>query len=127
MTTRALDALIAEHLFGYTRAIAPADARGEHGGCEYLRPPIMPDGYQLPRRGAIAFDFMVPRYSATIANAWPVVERMRERGEHLQLHVFPNRVRGSAQFGSTAYAHRESMPEAICAAALLALGVEVPR
>lgn len=84
----------------------------------------------------------VPRYSTDIAAAWPIVEKFKEAGFLIQIMygvdarisvengkgLEVTEVRFSGQHGPDHVGHEtgDTIPHAICLAALHALGVEVP-
>lgn len=103
MNTRTVDALIAEHVF---------ELQNENNQPDYI--------------------WIKHRYSTAIADAWPVVEKMRAKNFHFKItnsgeKYFvsfkedpDNQIRGAFSFN-------ESAPMAICLASLKALGVEVKK
>jgi hypothetical protein len=101
MTPRQRDALVAEKVMGWAKI-------------EYSD-------------GTVGFWWKVPHYTTDIAAAWAVVEKMRECGINYSVHnygdghecVFDKEMVVFERVSSS------SAPEAICLAALRALGVDV--
>ncbi len=124
---RELDALVAEKVFG---VLAVHDSRDGYGKGARQYPAINgnPSG-------------PVPFYSSDIACAWLVVEKMRRDGWAFTLLLTPpasSVIVPTAAFRQSVYppdcrsiqeagysSHAESVPAAICLAALKAVGVEV--
>lgn len=122
MTPRELDALVAEKVFGL---VVYKDEKGHHwfdkpGITRHVSPPK-----------PVVHKVAVERYSTEISAAWLVVEEMRKRGYRFKLiETDPGDQYGVSwwipreAFGVVEYA--QTAPEAICIAALKALGVEIP-
>lgn len=104
---RAMDALIAEHVMGWT------NPRRRHKGTLIMTPPAD----DPVRRGGQA----APHYSTDIADAWQVVEHLLGRA------VWQIGVRRIESLGfwlcevGGVYSRAENAPLAICRAALLAV------
>ncbi len=128
--SRELDALIAEHVMGWTKRIS-ADHTGSP--IKALRAIGVIYAWKDAKKKEQGLD--VPRYSTDIAAAWMVVDRMRT-------HVPDYRAlrMESVPLGYTVafYSHKnplnrvgafvaaETAPLAICLAALKALNIEIP-
>lgn len=137
-----LDALVAEKVFGYRWEGQPKDYDGNYGG----EPVLLPPGETwetmesvLPRRGRIAPNGFIYRYSTDFAAAWRVVEELRPRfwtkigvGLHIdtgaRLHEVAMGRYAEADKPSEQIAYRRGtdLPLAICLAALAAVTAEVP-
>lgn len=96
MTNREIDALVAEKVMGFRR------------------PSEKSISAMLP------FNTWPRHYSTSIADAWTVVEKIRDDNFNLEEHG----THWKAHFGSE-WAGDESAPRAICIAALRSVGVEV--
>jgi hypothetical protein len=98
---RSLDGRVAEQFMGWGRMAAPADFDGKNGGNEILIPPDFKqwirDGYTFPPKGALSFAFLVPEWSRSVEQAWPLVMTMTARGVEVIIGTFPARP-GSDQF-----------------------------
>ena len=132
MTDRELDALIAEKVMG----LSPMKGKGMDGGYwdpVKKRTQMIKDSplHDARKKLGIAYDapgdgFLL-NYSSDIGSAWTVVEKMRDGGWNICLATVK---KGSAAVitkegrftGDEPYA--ESMPRAICLAALKAVGVD---
>lgn len=141
MTDRELDALVAEKVMGFvwrrnkTERSDYPDHKNYPKGADFLVPPGEQLGFGRKRADGFRLSgdtyHWVPRYSTRIDAAWDVVEKMNC---HLVLSVDPKDIKpryavvyvgGRKKRDGDAQA--ETMPRAICLAALAALGVEVPR
>ena len=107
LSGRALDAAVAEEVFGYSE----------------IHPKLMtgyPPGYDGEKKKAGWPPRLGPHplYSTDIAAAWQVVEKCLELDKHL--FVGPNDAGNMwvCEYGKYSYEVRESAPEAICRAAL---------
>lgn len=136
---RELDALVAEKVMGFKRFNQPPDYDGNYGGEPVLFPPgVVPEksGWQWPPKGRVSMTSLTPRYSTSIADAWQVVEKLRKEmcclkfysdhdyiwecygikddddEDHNNLCIVTYKI----------YAQSESLPHAICLAALKAVG-----
>jgi hypothetical protein len=143
---RELDALVAEHITHFRRQdecetfaagrcngtkITYCGACGKtgHGSCfGRIYAPGGEVQIQCEERGC-----SVPYYSTDIAAAWIVLEEVRKRGFAVTISTWDTSREWRAEFdGITTdrLAHgcvfAKTAPEAICVAALKALGVEVP-
>ena len=117
MESRNLDALIAEKVFGEDILRHPMFERGAQ---------ISPIDKTKPRRS-------IPYYSTKIADAWAVVEKLTAIGRgYFTLRWIPSMQCWQAIIDVTLPKdrtdgpHCPTAPEAICLAALAALGVEAP-
>lgn len=125
MTDRELDALVAEKVFGWRPwvnkrgawVVETPDGQLSEG-----------DAYASAGSWAFFYDDELPRYCTDIADAWRVVEKMRERW-HFSID---SGLRGltTAKFWAReglgyGACPDELAPRAICLAALRAVGVEV--
>jgi hypothetical protein len=133
---RELDALIHEKVFGMTVKKVPA---GNYVFRDDLDRFVITeieeyvtDMAETDERDAC--EFVVPDYSTSIADAWLVVEKMREREATIKMRVYGHR-NGTWTVGISWYhvhGHdgkpviADSLPLAICLAALKAVGVDVP-
>jgi hypothetical protein len=108
---RALDALVAEKVMGWSEIV---DGWG-------LRP------IEQRQHGRESIKERVPLYSLNIASAMEVVERMRKQGWSFACTLYEGKLpyasfcRGTA--ASSKNAEADSLPEAICRAALAAIEV----
>ncbi|OXB94824.1 BC1872 family protein [Parageobacillus galactosidasius] len=83
------------------------------------------------REGAISLD--LPHYSSSFAEAWPVVEKMKEARfsirkrfiDELQREVTPEETKNRGNLIDAGWMIFFLTPKAICVAALKAVGVEV--
>ena len=125
--SRALDRLVAEHVFG----VAPRDIRAGGTGktvrC-FTTNPYFVDGqcteHELRTQAGAA------HYSTSIKHAWEVVEAMREKGFYVDMSVSPDGISSVRMFRVNGKATRwvegaEALALVICKAALRALGVEI--
>jgi hypothetical protein len=116
VTDRELDALVAEKVMGWT--YYPLAGR-------WAVPNSRPESNTVANP-----DF--PRYSADIAAAWEVVEKLGNEGCYIgaSIQLSPNGRAGcsfhSPDTGDHAMIWNDSAPRAICLAALKAVGVKVP-
>ena len=122
MTDRELDALIAEKVMGW-RDIA-TDGVSVYG---HLPPGTEP--HLNVTRAGNGF-YHIKRYSTSIADAWEVVERMRELSFVLTLSWQSRNSEWCAHWFYPAdrthkAAFHKSAPRAICLAALKTIGVDV--
>lgn len=108
---RQLDALIAEHVMGWTKISLEKTISGEEK--IYGKPP--------DQQG---MDLVIPEYSTDIAAAWEVVEKLRSMGKDIEL-------RGHAPYEpdnwqvvvNDEFYTEGPAPLAICLAALKAKGI----
>lgn len=124
---RELDALIAEKVMGLVLT-CPVDPRFDHSVGTNR------DGTSAKRnfcRWPDGKEWWIPFYSTSIADAWQVVEKMKEHGMHLLIlsandsgMVHCNFFKGTAG-EQNGIAMADTAPLAICKAALVACGVEV--
>lgn len=105
---RELDALTAEKVMGLRVVRCP-----DHGDCIYWHAygPDRPDG-------------QLPEYSTDIAEAWQVVEKLRDLDPEIWWDVHWECVFNTND--SRVWGTADTAPEAICRAALAAVGCEVP-
>ena len=107
---RELDALIAEKVMGLA---------GVRDGKSWL----YGDNWTYHKKGVLC---LVPHYSTQIADAWQVVEKMKEHGadEHNGITIMYDENRWYVEFPlpSWEYAEAPTAPLAICLAALKAVG-----
>lgn len=120
--TREQDALVAEKVVGWTRykhsaKLHPSDNRTINGVL-YCAPGC--DGINGGSSGTLN---VPPQYGTCPTAAMEVVETMRDKGFAVILDVEPLG-RWRCAMGWHA-AHADTMPEAVCRAALLAVGAEV--
>jgi hypothetical protein len=141
--SREIDALVAEHVFGYRREKTPKDIHGEFGGEDVLVPPTVDHTtYHYPPKGRIALTYFVKNYSSDISAAWEVVERMKTDDWSFRFsnNAWANGQQAAAFFKAVnaigkdilagdyvyednAWVIADSAPLAICKAALKAKGV----
>ena len=123
---RALDVRVAEHVLGM---------RWSDDGHGYAS--LAPEGslwsFAAREDGRVRAAYLLPRYSTKLVDAWEVVEHLRRQGWRFRLQEMPPLSgepggRGFeaefARHGAYRYAHADAVPEAICRAALAAMGVE---
>jgi hypothetical protein len=87
---RPLDALVAEHVFGYHREGVPPDASGEHGGNEVLMPPGVTFAQAeplLPKKGEIPLWSMCFSWSTNPVPAWTLATMMRRIGYRVSIEL----------------------------------------
>lgn len=136
---RALDALIAEHVFGW-RLISKLDL--EDLGYSVKTPLLLPPGILLsvPKDQFNFITSHIPRYSEDIAAAWEVLAKLAEKYE-ITFYNFKEdpansnskllwKVQLREHYFTTAPGNgedsiAESAPQAICLAALQAMGYKV--
>lgn len=112
---RARDVCVERRIFG--------TAIRENDACRNLHwtDSIKPNGGRMSAR--------VPRYSMDIAAAWAVVENLEAEGLTVEYRTYgptaQRRVTVSDGGTIQGYANADTAPEAICIAALRAVGVEV--
>lgn len=127
---RSIDALIAEHVMGWKLcfydtgkyASTPDDYENASSN----------DGWLWEGRTDIDLEAWQFRPTTSIADAWLVVEKMKEKGLHCDIVVRVNGHYG-CEFEDrycigehdTLYSEGDTAPMAICLSALKALGVEV--
>jgi hypothetical protein len=119
-TLRKLDVEIAQRVFAWTPCYKdphPTDNRAIEGVL------YCPPGYPFDSRGALN---VVKCYSTDIAAAMEVVEKMRERKLHIVISDNAEREAWDVKmwrgdFDEIANARSDSLPEAICLAALSAV------
>lgn len=114
---RSLDREVATRVLGWRQL------PDRNGGTRWVQPGL-PDEFNL-----LACPLEPPSFSESIADAWLVVERMREKGWHLDLGASGRRDTVNAHFSRwtsskllSGDAGSDSAPEAICRAALQAVG-----
>lgn len=120
--SRELDALVAEKVMGYERAMMIAPTGGPAQGC-WVR---SPDKVFWDRHDSL------PHYSTEISAAWDVVEKLTdgdfslsiERYHELYTEVFLSR-KGPDEYRAPAIVAGKTAPHAICLAALKSVGVEL--
>lgn len=129
---RDLDALVAEHVLGFTRTTVGPDAKGQHGDDEVLVPPgFSSPPFEWPRVGRVAFTYLVPEFSRNITEAWAIVEKLGRRGFNIQLNGIHGEENYRARFfpvgevkfcdnslDGACYEFGRTAPLAICFAAL---------
>lgn len=127
---RGLDALVAEKVFGWRRIEGPHydyDGPCEHG--DVLIPPHITEAEaysMMSPRGRIPLGYFVhKKYSSHISAAWEVIDKLLDEGIYPNIQCLgnivsiyitgekPNRIKLLAS------AYGDTMPEAICKAALL--------
>jgi hypothetical protein len=130
MDSRRLDAIVAEKVMGWTveRAQIPTYPRGgiPHVSVRTVYTVTRPDGSQW----SPVYDLDItdlPRYSTNIADAWKVVEKMRDDGWHPAVEWELNQWECTMWHVAyeSGYARSDSAPEAICMAVLKAKGVGI--
>lgn len=122
---RELDALVAEKVMGWKWCENDI-------GKESLQPPSEEYAFLSPNHPVFwadekGYTKIMPHYSTNIADAWKVVEKMRENF-WVQVDVGDIILCSMGEYGfvcSTIQAEAETAPLAICLAALKAMGVEV--
>lgn len=126
LTEREIDAEIAEKIFGFTRHWTGPDANGENNSEVLVRPGFNNSSYTFSPLGRVAFDCFVPHYSTSISDAFAVVEKMSKTGRFGFTQKDDERWFVEYRKGFwTSYvdvwmAQHESLPKAICLAALRA-------
>lgn len=139
-----LDALVAEHVMGlgqrshqsdWIHGREPGDGYGDFVGwwCKVCHgdrmPPMVRGGDEKPDQETHYHYRLLP-YSASISDAWRVVERMRELGFYFDVQDSIDRQEYSADFWKMADDENDartwdkSASRAICLAALNALGIK---
>lgn len=122
---RELDALVAEKVMGWCWIENDV-------GQESLQPPIEEYAY-LSRNHPVfwaddkGYTEIMPKYSTNIADAWQVVEKLRET-HWIQVEVGTLNICDIGEYGkgcSTIQEVADTIPLAICLAALKAVGVEL--
>jgi hypothetical protein len=126
--SREIDTLVAEHIFGYRREKSPKDIHGNYGGEDILVPPTVDHKtYHDPPKGRIALTYFVKNYSADIAAAWEVVERLWPDVEYMNLERYGKNwcfhVHYTAHLDDCYQGIADTAPMAIALAALKAKGV----
>lgn len=135
---RELDAVVAEKVMGWKRVVVPKDYDGLNAGVTLLPSTSIAIGWAP--KGAYQLWHFCPLYSTDIAATWRVVEKLKERSDlfpqisWLRVHdnAFQHRCEiwrndpPSKQYGWLADVYADTLPLAICLAALTAVGVEVP-
>jgi hypothetical protein len=122
---RELDCLVAEKFFGYKVEWLPNPRHPhEHGKNVAIEPmtcspPHLFKGWWCPTY------WEIPHYSTDIAVAWQVVEKMQER-DWMGVMISPAMGHGwkgwAVNFGGDdSLVYGETLPEAVCKAALLAV------
>ncbi len=95
MADRELDGRVAEKFMRWNRMTAPADFDGKNGGNEILIPPDFKqwvrEGYTFPPKGALPITFLVPEWSRSIEQAWPLLDAINARGVEVIIGTFPQR------------------------------------
>ena len=146
MNDRDLDALVAEKVMGWTRAGADYGIRPGHRKSKDYPGTIINDfgskgphdflcfpGYQDKYIAFCGCEHTadLPDYSTDISSAWLVVEKIRERYA-IEIYAFPAAYPGwkirlplDIDAALVVAARDESLPRAICLAALKSVGVEV--
>lgn len=115
---RELDALIAQHVFGWARK---SDTPGDWLG----PPPEDPRHVWCGEWDENGLPNYLPKWSTDIATAWEVVEKLLIHGDiRLSIHVARNGY--DVEFQPFVNVSAPTAPHAICLAALKAVGVEVP-
>lgn len=134
MIDRELDAMIAEHLFGWRwfcwKGLAPTPSTGEIRWI--LDPKTTGDHLRLCKKSDMnkrQVNGMSPAFSSKIDGAWKVVEKMKDRQWTFALcSLIKNRWR--AEFGGSRkrthiWADADNAPRAICLAALASIHVKI--
>lgn len=124
---RETDALIAEHVMGFHREVAPPDYDKLHGGNEVLVPPgetLATLEQILPRKGPISLGFFVrSRFSTDRSAALEVVDRLTAAGFIVDLHINADLVVASLIGRNAPHDHfametASTLPLALCRASL---------
>jgi len=122
---REMDALIAEKVMGFRREKTPPDYNGEYGGEDILVPiSIDHENFIYPPKGKIALTYFVPNYSTDIATAWSVAEKMHSLSVYRENNQWWSWFFDGYNDDKIIYgkASADTAPEAICRAALMAVG-----
>lgn len=119
LSDRELDARVAEKVMGWTDVRPIIGRRDERGQIhnEFVPHATMPDGQRI----------VLPNFSASIADAWTVVEKMAERRTEVCLTYTDDR-RATVIFAlmePVGIAEDDTIARAICLAALRAVGEDV--
>lgn len=129
---RTLDGLVAEHVAGYHREPVPPDGSGEHGGNDVLVPPgqtIERMPFTLPPKGPVGLPYFARLYSTKCEEALYLLEQHFAPPKHFTRLVLTEtgnwrcdiELRGGD--GPVISAAAETVPLAICLAALEAKGM----
>jgi hypothetical protein len=128
MTDREIDALIAKKVMGWTKVKTDDPKLGPNFVMAYGVPPTYAE--QIALQGTGEGRNHVPRYTTSMAAAWQVVEKLNC---HIVLTVDPADIKPryavvylEGRKLRNGDAQGETMPRAICLAALRRVGVEVP-
>ena len=141
---RELDALVAEKVMGWQRFPYVLPGAGQHVDGDVVErwgATTVTVNYCPPGRVHVSTIRTVPFYSTSIDAAWTVVEKLRDTNASVELSAYRHEVKDDvpllnrvAVWGGNAIGMEtkvaettaETMPLAICRAALAAVGVEVP-
>lgn len=123
---RELDALVAEHVFGYKRVTMSLDYYGKNGGNEVLQPQEISEFYNYPPVGRIPLWYHCKEWSTDISEAWEVRQWLLDNRGGVRLEVFCDE---NPEYCEVYQGKNEELiqvwaktsPEAICKAALLAV------
>lgn len=90
---------------------------------------IYPDGspFPLPRQDNRHLPVWLPHYSTNIEDAWEVVEHMKKRASMIYLPDLDSQIAQASIWANSEFhlGCATTMPEAICIAALKAVGLQV--
>lgn len=128
---RKLDALIAEHVMGYERGYWN-NFEQKQIDTDWFEPHRQADPASGRSEDVYPIEW-VPRFSADVAEAWKVVEKMRKKGFEVTWFATPETLYGCrvAPYGKfvgpdIANAQGETQAEASARAVLLALKIALP-
>jgi hypothetical protein len=114
---RELDALVGEKVMGYRWDKVAPDYDGQNAG-KVLVPPTHREGYTYPPRGPIHHAFHCRHWSTRLEDVMEVALRCHARGWTVCIERLAGDVYWEAQIGPGRTCSHQSLPAAICCAAL---------